>query len=53
MYLTEVRKIIEFDIISPEGFVKLFNPEFELRAYISGQRLAINKDQEASLIGSL
>ena len=36
MYLTEVRKIIEFDIISPEGFAKLIDPEFDLRAFIKG-----------------
>ena len=35
MYLNEVRKIIEFDIISPEGFMKLFDPEFNLQAFIS------------------
>lgn len=53
MYLTEVTKIIEFDIFSPEGFVKLFNPAFDLRAYISGVEIAINKDQEASVIKDL
>ena len=53
MYLTEITKIIEFDIISPEGFIKIFKPEFDLRAFISGTKVAINKDQEVSIIKDL
>ena len=35
-YLIEFTKIIEFDILSPEGAIKLFNPDFDLAAFISG-----------------
>ena len=46
----EFKKIIEFDILSPEGFIKIFNSDFDLRAFITGQAVAINADQEASVI---
>jgi hypothetical protein len=36
MYLKEITKIIEFDILSPEGAIKVIYPDFDLRAFISG-----------------
>ena len=49
-YLIEFTKIIEFDILSPEGAIKVFNPDFDLSGFISGYQVAINKDQEASVM---
>lgn len=43
-YLKEFKKIIEFDILSPEGFIKIFNSDFDLRAFMTGQAVAINAD---------
>lgn len=49
-FLKEFTKIIEFDVISPEGFIQMFNKDFDLRAYITGNPVAINADQEASVV---
>lgn len=49
-YLKEFKKIIEFDILSPEGFIKIFSSDFDLRAFITGSKVAINADQEASVV---
>jgi hypothetical protein len=49
-YLKQFTKIIEFDILSPEGFIKIFNTDFDLRAWVTGQKVAINADQEASVV---
>ena len=35
-YIIEFTKIIEFDILSPEGAIKAFNPDFDLSGFISG-----------------
>ena len=35
-YIKEFTKIIEFDILSPEGVIKIFNPDFDLSGFISG-----------------
>ena len=53
MYLKEITKIIEFEIFSPEGFMKIIDPEFDLKAFISGQKVRMNKDQEASVLNDL
>jgi hypothetical protein len=49
-YLKQFTKIIEFDILSPEGFIKIFDSEFDLRAWYTGQKVAINADQKASVV---
>ena len=50
IYLQEFKKIIEFEIFSPEGAIKLFDPSFSLKAFISGYKVTINKDQESSVL---
>lgn len=53
MYVQEFTKIIEFDILEPEGFVGIFVEDFDLRAFITGTAIAMNKDQEASVVRDL
>lgn len=53
MYVEEFTKIIEFDILEPEGMIGIFVPDFDLRAFVTGTAIAMNKDQEASVIKDL
>mgnify|MGYP000886203549 CR=1 FL=1 len=45
MVLIEFQKIIEFDILNPEGFAKYIDPEFDLKAWLTGvKKNIVNTD---------
>jgi len=38
IYITEFTKLIEFDILNPEGIIKLHDEDFVLENFISGMK---------------
>ena len=45
IYVEQFTKLIEFDILNPEGLVKMVDPEFNLKEFISGQmRNVVSED---------
>ena len=54
LYVEQFKQIIEFKILKPDGFIKLFYPEFDLQEFIAGKKaLILNKDQDASILTDL
>ena len=48
IYLIEVTRIIEMELISPEGFIQMFYPEFDLLIFLKDVKVIMNKDNEES-----
>ena len=54
MVLMEFKKIIEFEFLKPEGFIKLWKPDFKFNEWITGMKADIvNPDQNISMMDSL
>ena len=57
IFVTEFTKLIEFQFLNPQGFVRLFQPEFVLKDWIAGQKstysVVVNKDQKASVFDDM
>jgi len=54
MFRDEFTKIIEFSLLEPEPLIKLFYPEFDLMAFVKGEKVMVtDKDQEASVLKDL
>ena len=54
MFRDEFTKIIEFSLLEPEPFVKLFYPEFDVMAIVKGgKKMITDKDQNASVLNDL
>ena len=37
VFNVEFLKLIEFEILKPEGMIKIFNPEFSLKNFLTGK----------------
>jgi hypothetical protein len=54
MVLFEFKKLIEFNLLNPEGIVKLFYEFFSMARWINGiSEKVINEDQEVSFFAAL
>ena len=54
IYITQFTKLIEFDVLNPEGLIRIFDPGFKLKEFIVGKtRNQVSDDQEASIIYDL
>lgn len=48
------KNIIEFELMQPEPLIQIFYPEFNLMAFIKGEKIMVtDKDQEASVLNDL
>lgn len=54
IYLEEVTKLIEFDVLNPEGIIKLFHPDFNLKQFmLQGQISFLSANEPNSVIDDL
>ena len=44
LVLLEFKKLLEFEAANPESMIKLFNPDFDLKNWLSGVKKYINED---------
>jgi hypothetical protein len=55
LFVEQVQKVIEFDLLNPQGIIQLFDEDFTFKEFFAGVKgkLVTNKDQEASILGDL
>ena len=54
IYRDEFIKLIQFELLKPEKFIQIFNPDFNMMAYIKGKKVMIvSKAQEASILNDM
>ena len=55
IYRDQVTSLIEFDILNPEGLIRIFNPEFDLMKWIKGDKdlQIVDKDQANSVLNDM
>ena len=53
--MVEFKKLIEFDLLNPQGMIETFEPDFDLKETLFGmkQQLLVSEDQKASMFDDL
>lgn len=53
IYVAEFKKIIEFDMLNPEGIIRIFDPEFSIKAIMTPKTASVTDAAPKSMMDDL